>query len=915
MENKCHVIELLKTGPNSEHLRWLSKLASAGFFQGQKSEESCGRVFSENEMNQADELFFRTRCCDELDLLEHSDGNHYCLFHLPTYSKDIGLFENAFRKKFIEIEKQISAIRYFGEKEQKMLLIEYSFDFRHYYFPTYLSFSGQTFAAPLNLSSANFKSYLGFENCRFMDEVDFSQAEFEGYFKISDCTFNDSFNSQSATFHKDLTVLHSIFKKDADFSKMWIYSDIDSENAAKRIFENLNFGGDTTFSGISSSSPIDFKNLTFSANADFSYLTFEDQTFENLTFEKDAFFNNSNFYSDIDFKNFKFKGKVDFINVEFDKTYQRWDDLIFFDEVNFSGAKFKLGLIINDCKFKGLTNFDNAEFDSTTQFLKTSFQDGTSFQSTKFNWHTYFESCEFSENVNFAADFAKQTKFKSCIFNNETQFGSAIFPNNFNGDTFFESVKFYDKADFAGANFNHPTIIFSEVDFSNVINLPEKAKSNQKIMTRADLIIHNCGQLVTCVSNGKAKKGKEMQKLGIIPKGAVAIQSGKIQAVGTTAEILENYMCDNLENVINAGGKVVMPAFVDPHTHIIYGGNRLDEFELKIKGADYLEILANGGGILSTVKRTRESSYDELFKATSKRLDKMLAHGTATAEIKTGYGLNPETEMKMIEVWAALDERHPMHLVPTFLPAHAVPPEFKNNPNGYVDLICETMIPNLRDWKLNFYADPDRLDFQEKIDRTIFVDVFCEKNAFDLEQTRRILTVAKEKGFALKAHVDEFTNLGGSKLCIEMGATSIDHLDAISDEEIKLLADSETVGIVTPTVNFNFGSSHFADARKLIDAGCAIAVSTDYNPGSAPCPSQQTAMQIACRYQKILPSEAINATTINAAFSIGLGENTGSLEVGKWADLVILDADDYREVCYEFGSNFVKSVFKGGKKI
>ena len=178
-----------------------------------------------------------------------------------------------------------------------------------------------------------------------------------------------------------------------------------------------------------------------------------------------------------------------------------------------------------------------------------------------------------------------------------------------------------------------------------------------------------------------------------------------------------------------------------------------------------------------------------------------------------------------------------------------------------------------------------------------------------------ILETAKSNYFNIKAHVDEFTNLGGSKLCIEMGATSIDHLDAISDEEITLLATSETVGIVTPTVNFNFGSSHFADARKLIDKGCAIAVSTDYNPGSAPCPSQQTAMQIACRYQKILPSEAINATTVNAAFSIGLGDKTGSLEVGKWADIIILDTDDYREVCYEFGRNFVENVIKGGKII
>jgi imidazolonepropionase len=429
---------------------------------------------------------------------------------------------------------------------------------------------------------------------------------------------------------------------------------------------------------------------------------------------------------------------------------------------------------------------------------------------------------------------------------------------------------------------------------------------------KADLIIHNAKQLVTCASHGKAKKGKQIQELGIIENGALAVQGNVIKAVGASAEILSNY---ESENIIDARLKVVMPAFVDPHTHIIYAGNRLNEFELKIKGADYLEILAGGGGILSTVKQTRAASKQELIEQTLKRLDKMLTHGTTTAEIKTGYGLDEATEFKMMDVWEELDRIHPIYLVPTFLPAHAVPPEFKDNAEEYVKLICGKMLPELFRWRRYGYLDEDRTDFTEKAEKPFFVDVFCERNAFNLAETRKIITVAKENHFAVKAHVDEFTNLGGSRMCIEMGATSIDHLDAISDEEIRLLAGSETVGIVTPTVNFNFGSAHFADARKLIDEGCAIAVSTDYNPGSAPCPSQQTAMQIACRYQKILPSEAINATTVNAAYSIDLGEKTGSLEAGKWADILILDTDDYREIAYEFGGNFVDSVFKSGKKI
>jgi imidazolonepropionase len=320
----------------------------------------------------------------------------------------------------------------------------------------------------------------------------------------------------------------------------------------------------------------------------------------------------------------------------------------------------------------------------------------------------------------------------------------------------------------------------------------------------------------------------------------------------------------------------------------------------------------------------------------------MLAHGTGTAEIKTGYGLNTETELKMLAAIFALDRIHQIDLIPTFLPAHAFPLEYKGREDEYVNLICDEMLMSARRlWILNTpdieshknetikkngktasaksgsgigaLAMPDSDMALILKNNPFFVDVFCEKNAFSLEQSRRVLETAKKLGFGLKAHVDEFTNLGGARLAIELGATSIDHLDQISDEEIKLLAASETVGIVTPTVNFNFGATHFADARKMIDAGCAIAVSTDYNPGSAPCPSQALAMAIACRYQKLLPSETLNAVTINAAFAVGLGATVGSLEIGKRADVLILDTDDYRQLAYEFGGNFVQSVIKKGK--
>ena len=418
---------------------------------------------------------------------------------------------------------------------------------------------------------------------------------------------------------------------------------------------------------------------------------------------------------------------------------------------------------------------------------------------------------------------------------------------------------------------------------------------------KADLIISNIGQLVTCASDGNPKRRAEMRDIGIIENGAVAVVDGRIAGIGVSDEILAQFKSDTL---IDADGRVVCPGFVDPHTHIVFAGDRLNEFESKIKGADYLEILAGGGGIISTVRNTRAASVDELVEAAIKRLDKMLACGTTTGEIKSGYGLDTDTELKMLTAIEELDKRHTIGIVPTFLAAHAVPPEYKDNADAYVDLVCNEMIPRAWLWY-------EESHFLAK-DIPFFMDVFCEKNAFDLDQTKRIFESARRFGFNFRAHVDEFTNLGGSRAMIAAGAISIDHLDAISSDEIKLLAASSTIGIVTPTVNFNFGSAHFADARKLIDGGCVVALSTDYNPGSAPCPSPPMAMAIACRYQKLLPSEALNAATINAAHSIGLGDKIGSLEVGKQADMGIFDAHDYRDIAYEFGGNLVKTMVKSG---
>lgn len=423
-------------------------------------------------------------------------------------------------------------------------------------------------------------------------------------------------------------------------------------------------------------------------------------------------------------------------------------------------------------------------------------------------------------------------------------------------------------------------------------------------MMTADLIISNIGQLVTCASGGNRKRGGEMLDVGIIENGAVAIADGKIVGVGTTDDIYRDF--DAIE-YLDAGGKVVCPGFVDPHTHIVYAGDRLNEFELKIKGAEYLEILANGGGIISTVRQTREASVEQLVEQSLARLDKMLACGTTTVEIKTGYGLDTETELKMLAVIEILDNTHAIDIVPTFLAAHAIPPEFKDRADSYVDLVCSEMLPLAWRWY-------EQSHFSTK-GTPLFADVFTEKNAFDVAQSEKILNTAKNLGFRLKAHVDQFTSLGGSHAAIAAGAASIDHLDEISDREVAELAESGTVGVVIPTENFNAGKTRFADARKLIDAGCAVALSTDFNPGSAPCPSQPMAMAIACRYQKLLPSEALNAATINAAHAIGLGDTAGSIEVGKSADLCIVDTRDYRLLAYEFGSNLVKAVIKSGERV
>jgi imidazolonepropionase len=418
---------------------------------------------------------------------------------------------------------------------------------------------------------------------------------------------------------------------------------------------------------------------------------------------------------------------------------------------------------------------------------------------------------------------------------------------------------------------------------------------------KVDLFIQNITQLATCASPGGPKRGEAMLDVGLIENGAVAVHEGQIIAAGAMKELGGRYTA---EETIDATGKVVCPGFVDPHTHVVYAGDRIDEFEMRIRGATYLEIMAAGGGIVSTMQATRQASVEQLAGETRPRLEAMLKLGTTTVEIKTGYGLDPDSELKMLQAIEALAQTSPADVVPTFLGAHAIPPEYKGRTDAYVDLVVEQMLPQAADW----YRD----SWFSKHERPFFNDVFCERNAFDLAQSRRVLEAGQALGLAPKIHAGEFTALGGVTLAVELGAASADHLDVITETELEHLAGSNTVGVMLPAVNFNLGSTEFADARALVDAGAAIALSTDINPGSAPCPSMPLVMALACRYQKLLPAEALNASTINAAHAIGLADLVGSIEVGKQADLLVIDALDYRHLAYQFGGNLVEAVIKKG---
>lgn len=412
------------------------------------------------------------------------------------------------------------------------------------------------------------------------------------------------------------------------------------------------------------------------------------------------------------------------------------------------------------------------------------------------------------------------------------------------------------------------------------------------------MLIHSCSQLLTL--SGGPQRGLDLGQLHIIPNGAVLWRGETIAAVGPTPELRAAYPD---EPALDAGGRVVLPGFVDPHTHLVWAGDRAAEFELRLQGRTYLEILAAGGGIISTVRATRQAGLDNLLEQTRRRAAAMFRHGTTTAEAKTGYGLETTSELIQLDALLRLDAEGPLELAPTFLGAHAIAPEFKNDPDAFTALICNEMLPAVRRW-WDEHAPQRPLPF---------VDVFCETGAFSLAQSRRILREAKQLGFPLKIHADEFDNLGGASLAAELGAVSADHLVKTSAEGIKALAHSGTVAVALPCTPFGLGEAHYTPARAILAAGGLLAIATDINPGTAWCESMQFAIALACRYLHLTPAQAIAAATINAAAAIGRAGRIGSIEAGKQADLIILTESDYRHLGYRFGTNLVAAVIKKGK--
>ena len=408
-----------------------------------------------------------------------------------------------------------------------------------------------------------------------------------------------------------------------------------------------------------------------------------------------------------------------------------------------------------------------------------------------------------------------------------------------------------------------------------------------------DLVIKNAHELLTLSLSLKDESG-----LGIIQNGAVAVKGTEILWIGKTEGLGEKFILKREGREIDASGKIVMPGLIDAHSHLIFAGSRENEFEQRIKGLSYLEIAERGGGILSTVESTRKASFGQLFSLGKIRLDRMLSKGVTTLEAKSGYGLSLEDEVKILQVMKALQESHPIEIVPTFLGAHTIPREFRDTRSRYVDLVIEEMIPRVA---------------QERLAE--FCDVFCEDKAFTLEESKRILDRGKQHGLKPKIHADQLSPGGGAELAAEIGAFSADHLEYISREGIKKMAEKRVTAVLLPGASFFLSMKKYPPVREMIEEGVDVSVATDLNPGSSMTESLPLMMSMGCTMFKMTPKEVIQGTTIHAARSMGRERETGSLEAGKQADLLLLDIPNYRYLPYHFGVDHTELVIKKGKVV
>jgi imidazolonepropionase len=410
------------------------------------------------------------------------------------------------------------------------------------------------------------------------------------------------------------------------------------------------------------------------------------------------------------------------------------------------------------------------------------------------------------------------------------------------------------------------------------------------------LAVINCSQLVTLKGPAHPRVFAEMRELSIIEDGAMLVCDGRIERVGVRSEI-EPHVDARCE-VLDAGGRVVLPGFVDAHAHPVFAGTRVDEYEERARGATYQEIAARGGGIKSTVRRTRAATLDQLVEAGRRYSEWFLRTGTTTVEAKSGYGLTLEDELKILRAIKRLDAEMPLSYVPTFLGAHDVPEEYSARREEYVALVIEEMLPRVASEKLAEYAD-----------------VFCEERVFSLEESRKILTAARRLGLGLRIHADQLSLSGGARLAAELKAVTADHLEHTDAEGIAALKAAGVQPVLLPGSVYALGSARYPAARAMIDAGLALVLATDFNPGSSPTPSMPMVLSLATTHMKMTPAEALTAATVNAAYSVGRGGETGTLEPGKSADFVIHDCADYREIAYFFGLEHAHSVYRAGREV